>query len=135
MATDSANSGLSATTRTMHVPQQTRNIPVTPSQMNRCPQPSQQRSPSERVAAWAKELRKAGLDGNMDQLRAKAFMDLLLGTDSRPLGSHPGSGTRTPGGRAQIAGNSGQRSGDGAPAIRTARLNPGPRHRPGRWPG
>src|SRR5580658_5003343 len=51
----------------------------------------------QRVTAWAKELRKAGLDGNMDQLRSKAFMDLLLGTDSRPLGSHPDS-TRTPDG-------------------------------------
>jgi hypothetical protein len=51
----------------------------------------------QRVTAWAKELRKAGLDGTMDQLRAQAFMDLLLGTDSRPLGSHPDS-TRTPDG-------------------------------------
>jgi Domain of unknown function (DUF222) len=51
----------------------------------------------QRVTAWAKELRKAGLNGTMDQLRAKAFMDLLLGTDSRPLGSHPDS-TRTPDG-------------------------------------
>jgi Domain of unknown function (DUF222) len=41
----------------------------------------------QRVTAWAKELRKAGVGGGMDALRARAFMDLLLGTDSRPLGN------------------------------------------------
>ena len=30
------------------------------------------------------QLKKAGLEGGMDQLRARAYMDLLLGTDSRP---------------------------------------------------
>jgi hypothetical protein len=43
----------------------------------------------QRVTAWAKQLRKAGLEGSMDQLRARAFMDILLGTDSRPLGGSP----------------------------------------------
>jgi hypothetical protein len=43
----------------------------------------------QRVTAWAKQLRKAGLDGDMDQLRARAYLDILLGTDSRPLGSRP----------------------------------------------
>ena len=38
----------------------------------------------QRITAWAKELRKAGLEGGMDQLRARAFLDLLLGKDSRP---------------------------------------------------
>jgi hypothetical protein len=38
----------------------------------------------QRITAWAKELRKAGLEGDMDQLRARAFLDLLLGKDSRP---------------------------------------------------
>ena len=38
----------------------------------------------QRITAWAKELRAAGLDGDMDVLRAKAYMDILLGTDSRP---------------------------------------------------
>ena len=56
--------------------------------------PAEVLAADQRVTAWAKELRKAGLDGNMDQLRARAFMDLLLGTDSRPLGSAP---DRTPG--------------------------------------
>jgi len=55
--------------------------------------PAQVLAADQRVTAWAKQLRKAGLDGDMDQLRARAFMDLLLGTDSRPLASTP-DGTR-----------------------------------------
>ncbi len=38
----------------------------------------------QRITAWAKELRAAGLDGDMDVLRSRAFLDLLLGMDSRP---------------------------------------------------
>ena len=38
----------------------------------------------QRITWWAHELRKAGLDGGMDQLRARAYLDLLLGHDSRP---------------------------------------------------
>jgi hypothetical protein len=38
----------------------------------------------QRITAWARELKKAGLEGGMDQLRARAFLDLLLGKDSRP---------------------------------------------------
>ena len=38
----------------------------------------------ERIRWWAEELRKAGLDGGEDALRARALLDLLLGQDSRP---------------------------------------------------
>jgi uncharacterized protein DUF222 len=38
----------------------------------------------QRITAWARELRGAGLEGDMDQLRARAYLDLLLGKDSRP---------------------------------------------------
>ncbi len=38
----------------------------------------------QRITAWAHELRKAGLEGDMDVLRARAYLDLLLGQDSRP---------------------------------------------------
>ena len=38
----------------------------------------------QRITWWAHELKKAGLDGGMDQLRARAYLDLLLGKDSRP---------------------------------------------------
>jgi Domain of unknown function (DUF222) len=45
----------------------------------------------QRICWWAGELRKAGLDGGMDELRARAYLDLLLGKDSRPRGSQPAS--------------------------------------------
>ena len=38
----------------------------------------------QRITWWAHELRQAGLEGGMDQLRARAYLDLLLGKDSRP---------------------------------------------------
>jgi hypothetical protein len=38
----------------------------------------------QRITAWAQELKKAGLEGDMDVLRARAYLDLLLGRDSRP---------------------------------------------------
>jgi hypothetical protein len=38
----------------------------------------------QRICWWAGELRRAGLDGGMDELRARAYLDLLLGKDSRP---------------------------------------------------
>ena len=56
--------------------------------------PAEVLAADQRVTAWAKELRKAGLDGTMDQLRARAFLDILLGTDSRPQASSP-DGTPT----------------------------------------
>jgi Domain of unknown function (DUF222) len=52
--------------------------------------PAEVLAADQRVTAWAKELRKAGLEGGMDALRARAYLDILLGTDSRPLGSSPG---------------------------------------------
>ena len=46
----------------------------------------------QRITAWAHELKKAGLDGGMDQLRARAYLDLLLGKDSRPRPADPQPG-------------------------------------------
>jgi hypothetical protein len=51
--------------------------------------PAEVLAADQRVTAWAKELKKAGLEGDMDQLRARAYLDLLLAIDSRP----PGGGT------------------------------------------
>jgi hypothetical protein len=61
----------------------------------------------QRISSRAGELRKAGLDGGMDELRARAFLDLVLGKDSRP---------RAP----EAAGTTGR---DGAPGAGPA---PGP---------
>ena len=38
----------------------------------------------QRISGRAGELRRAGLEGGMDELRARAFLDLVLGKDSRP---------------------------------------------------
>jgi len=38
----------------------------------------------QRIRWWADELKKAGLEGSIDELRARAYLDLLLGKDSRP---------------------------------------------------
>jgi hypothetical protein len=38
----------------------------------------------QRISWWAGQLKAAGLDGDMDVLRARAYLDLLLGKDSRP---------------------------------------------------
>src|SRR6185437_14045845 len=62
----------------------------------------------QRISAWAGELKNAGLDGGMDELRARAFLDLVLGKDSRP---------RAPG----AAGGAGAAGRDGAPGA-----GPGP---------
>jgi hypothetical protein len=51
--------------------------------------PAEVLAADQRVTAWAKQLKKAGLEGSMDQLRARAYLDILLGTDSRPLSSSP----------------------------------------------
>jgi len=47
----------------------------------------------QRIQWWAQQLKAAGLDGDMDVLRARAYLDLLLGKDSRPRQDTPGSGT------------------------------------------
>ena len=55
--------------------------------------PDQVLAADQRITARARELRAAGLDGDMDQLRARAYLDLLLGKDSRPrpVGPQPGT--------------------------------------------
>jgi hypothetical protein len=57
--------------------------------------PAEVLAADQRVTAWAEELRQARLDGGMDALRARAFLDILLGLDSRPLG-HAAARSREP---------------------------------------
>jgi Domain of unknown function (DUF222) len=57
----------------------------------------------QRITWWALQLRAAGLEGDMDQLRARALADLVAGTDSRPGHHHTSTSTGTglvPGGFA-----------------------------------
>ena len=60
--------------------------------------PDQVLAADERITARARELKAAGVEGGLDELRARALLDLLLGQDSRPRGSQPASTQpRTPG--------------------------------------
>ena len=71
--------------------------------------PAEVLAADQRVTAWARQLRQAGLDGGMDQLRARAYLDILLGIDSRPLTSSPNNAPT----RGSEAGRGGDGSGDG----------------------
>jgi len=63
--------------------------------------PAEVLAADQRITAWAHELRKGGLDGDMDQLRARAYLDLLLDKDSRPQpGDGPALADVAPGGFA-----------------------------------
>jgi Domain of unknown function (DUF222) len=46
--------------------------------------PAQVLAADQKITALARLLKKSGLEGSMDELRARAYLDLLLGTDSRP---------------------------------------------------
>ena len=93
--------------------------------------PDQVLAVDDRITWWAGELRKAGLDGGTDEIRARAYLDLLLGTDSRPGGSRPAAGrparrgprgVRQPGHPDRPAGHPGRPRG---PARRAVRPGPG----------
>jgi hypothetical protein len=73
----------------------------------------------QRIAWWAGELKKAGLDGGMDELRARAYLDLLLNKDSRPRRE------TTAGGGGDSAGRDGGSPGGPAPAGPGAGAGPG----------
>jgi hypothetical protein len=62
--------------------------------------PDEVMAADERITARAGELKAAGLDGGMDELRARAYLDLLLGKDSRPGGTPPGTPGAAPAGFA-----------------------------------
>ncbi|HEX4256646.1 MAG TPA: DUF222 domain-containing protein, partial [Streptosporangiaceae bacterium] len=52
--------------------------------------PAEALAADQRITAYARELKAAGLDGTMDQLRARAFLDLALGVSSLPAEAEPG---------------------------------------------
>ena len=55
--------------------------------------PAEVMAADQRIAWRARQLKKAGLAGSMEELRARAYIDLLLGTDSRPRQDGPGQGS------------------------------------------
>ena len=102
--------------------------------------PAEVLAADQRITWWARQLKAAGLDGSMDELRARAYLDLLLDADSRareprPRGSH-GPRRRSHGRR----GHGPRRSSKSArpPSRRPARIpdatrirgDPGRVHRP-----
>src|SRR6478672_942196 len=58
----------------------------------------------QRITAWAQELKKSGLEGDMDVLRARAFLDLLLSKDSRPRQDGAAAPAASPAGGAAPGG-------------------------------
>jgi Domain of unknown function (DUF222) len=54
--------------------------------------PAQVLAADQRVNAWARQLRQAGVQGSMDELRARAYLDLLLNRDSRLTAQHDDPG-------------------------------------------
>jgi len=71
----------------------------------------------QRISAWARQLKQAGLDGSTDQLRARAYLDILLGRDSRRV--QPATDSR----RAQPATDSCPAQSADAPAGFAAKVN------------
>ena len=71
--------------------------------------PAEVLAADQRITAWARQLRAAGLDGDLDVLRARAYLDLLLGKDSRPRqddagGQHDAGGQDEAGGQDDAGG-------------------------------
>jgi uncharacterized protein DUF222 len=80
--------------------------------------PAEVLAADQRVTWWAKQLRQAGLAGSMDELRARAYLDLLLGMDSRPArqpgrDGHAADGPRPDGHGADDPGTGDHASGPG----------------------
>ena len=72
----------------------------------------------QKITAWARQLKKAGLEGGMDELRARAYLDMLLGTDSRP---RQYSGPGNPGQGNPSQDNPGRNGGGGVDQDSTGR--------------
>ena len=70
--------------------------------------PAEALAADQRIAAWARQLKKAGLEGSMDELRARAYLDILLDKDSRPAPDTAGGPGRPPGTGAMPAGFAGR---------------------------
>ena len=70
----------------------------------------------QKISWWAGELKRAGLEGGMDELRARAFLDLVLGKDSRPRDPQATDAAGQDGGAAQQPPGAGPAGGPGGAA-------------------
>jgi hypothetical protein len=66
--------------------------------------PAEVLAADQRITALARELKAAGLEGDMDVLRARAYLDLLLGKDSRARDPQATDTTGQPSGAAPFPG-------------------------------
>jgi uncharacterized protein DUF222 len=79
--------------------------------------PAEVLAADQRINWWAQQLKKAGLAGDMDELRARAYLDLLLDKDSRPV-----SGTDPDGPGDGGSGPPGSEGPDGPPPAPGSRV-------------
>jgi len=79
--------------------------------------PAEVLSADQRITAWARQLKAAGLEGGMDELRARAYLDLLLGKDSRPSRNAEGEEGAGPDGPGGGSGPAGPESPAGQPHV------------------
>jgi hypothetical protein len=88
--------------------------------------PAEVLAADQRINWWAKQLRQAGLDGGIDELRARAYLDLILGMDSRPAPQPAGDGAaaQSPGPDDSGNGPDGE-GGDGPEGNGPGREGPG----------
>ena len=77
--------------------------------------PAEVLAADQKISSWARQLKKAGLAGSMDELRARAYLDLLLGADSRPRQDGPGQGGPGQGGPGQGRSGPGRTAGPDTP--------------------
>ena len=89
--------------------------------------PAEVLAADQRITAWARELGRPGWRATWTQLRARAYLDLLLGKDSRPRRPAPAARTRAP------AANPDGPGGPGWPGSRRVR-RPGHPDRPAGHP-
>jgi hypothetical protein len=103
--------------------------------------PAETLAADQRITAWARELKAAGLEGDMDVLRARAYLDLLLDKDSRPRQDTAGGqdgigpdGTESDGTESDGPGDAGPNGPGSAGPTGPGSAGPTPGSRPGARP-
>ena len=82
--------------------------------------PAEVLAADQRISWWARQLKKAGLAGSMDELRARAYLDLLLDKDSRPAAAPASGGMSSTTGKTGEPGVTGKTGGRGETGGSTA---------------
>ena len=78
--------------------------------------PAEVLAADQRITWWARQLKAAGLAGTMDELRARAYLDLLLDKDSRPAQPGDGAADGTTGEDSDSTNGPDDRGNGGSPA-------------------